>query len=122
MTKSQLYNYLAKNPSECYMVTWEGHTEPLHFVFYDSVCFETSIEVRRTPMTEDGYWDSAFEEEKNRLIDGYLYDIDYPQCLPFLPSEIENIYPITEREYLEAIVKEWNSVEQYFSSKKEGKI
>lgn len=131
MNKSQLYAYLAEFSGDYYMVTWNGHTEPLHFIFHDGVYFETPIEVRRSPMTEDGlreyvheqyleeYWDSAFEEEKNRLIDGYLYDIDYPQCLPFLPSEIENIYPITEGEYLAAIVKEWNNVEQYSSFKKE---
>lgn len=133
MTKSQLYNYLTKNPSECYMVTWEGHTEPLHFIFYEGVCFETSIEVRRSPMTEEGlreyvheqyfeeYWDSAFEEEKSRLIDGYLYDIDYPQCLPFLPSEIEDIYPITEREYLKTVIEEWDNYDS-LSSTEGGKI
>lgn len=117
MDKSQLYTYLAEHPSDCYMVTWEKHTEPLHFMFYNGAYFETPVEVRRIPMTEEGlreyvheqyleeYWDSAFEEEKSRLIDGYLYDIDYPQCLPFLPSEIEDICPITEREYLKTVIK-----------------
>ena len=110
-----------------------GEEHVIHFIFYEGVCFETPIEVRRSPMTEEGlreyvheqyfeeYWDSAFEEEKNRLIDGYLYDIDYPQCLPFLPSEIEDIYPITEREYLKTVIEEWNNCDS-LSSTEGGKI
>ena len=47
------------------------------------------------------------EQEKKNLIDGFWYEIDCPQCSPFLPFEIESIYPISEEEYIKQIAVNW---------------
>jgi len=116
MIKAELHQYIRENPSDYYMVTWNGHTEALYFMPYGNTYFESPLQVRRYPMTEDDlweyikttylekYWKEAFEEEKENLIDGYWYEIDCPQCAPFLPFEVDNIYPISEKDYLQLYI------------------
>ena len=119
MTKVELYRYIEENPSDYYMVTWDGHTEPLYFMHYGSTYFESPLEGRRYPMNEqdlweyvkdqylEKYWEESFEQEKKNLIDGFWYEIDCPQCSPFLPFEIESIYPISEEEYIKQVAVNW---------------
>ena len=119
MTKIELHEYIREHKSDYYMVTWNGHTEPLYFMPYNGTYFESPLEVRRYQMTEENlweyvkvqyiekYWEESFEREKKNLIDGFWYEIDCPQCSPFLPFEIDDIYPISEEEYLKEIVTNW---------------
>ena len=119
MTKVELHKYIREHNSDYYMVTWEGHTEPLYFMPYGDTYFESPLEVRRYQMTEQDlweyvkehyikkYWDESFEREKKNLIDGYWYEVDCPQCSPFLPFEIDDVYPISEEEYLREVATKW---------------
>ena len=119
MTKVELHNYIKEHGSDYYMVTWDGHTEPLYFMPYNGTYFESPLEVRRCQMTEEELWeyvkfqylekylDESFEREKKNLIDGYWYEIDCPQCTPFLPFEIDDVYPISEEEYLRQVAEKW---------------
>lgn len=119
MTKVELHRHIEENPSDYYMVTWNNHTEPLYFMPYGDTFFESPLEVRRYPMDEqelweyvkeqylEKYWEESFEKEKKNLIDGYWYEIDCPQCSPFLPFEIDSVYPISEEEYIKQVAANW---------------
>lgn len=119
VTKVELHRYIEKNPSDYYMVTWDGHTEPLYFMAYGNTYFESPLEVRRYPMNEqdlweyikdqylEKYWEESFEREKKNIIGGYWYEIECPQCSPFLPFEIDNIYPLSEEEYIKQVAANW---------------
>lgn len=119
MNKQELYKYLDENKSDYYMVTWNGHTEPLFFMHYQNSYFPSPLEIRRYPMTEEklleyvheqyssDYWDYGFELEKKNLVNGYWYEIDCPQCSPFLPDEIDTICCISEEEVLQDVVRKW---------------
>ena len=86
---------------------------------YNGTYFESPLEVRRYQMTEqelweyvkeqylEQYWNESFEREKKNLIDGFWYEVDCPQCSPFLPFEIDNVYPISEEEYLKQVAASW---------------
>lgn len=122
MTKQQMFEYINNNPSDYYMVTWNGHTEPLYFYPWNKhIYFESPIEVRRSPITDQELWDyvketyikvhwkEAYKNELKNLIDGYWYEIDCPQCQPFLPLfDIDNIYGISEQDLLKSyIIPNW---------------
>lgn len=118
MNKQELYKYIDENPSSIYLITCDGKTEPIHFFSYEGLYFECSVCIYRYEIkTEEElkkycselYIDpeDGFKIEKEYWIDGYLYDIDYPQCTPFLPDKIDGIKPISEKDYLLSIIPEW---------------
>ena len=109
MNREELKQYLYKTKSEIFMVSFYDKDQqktiidlPVHFQRYDGYVFEGCVEVRRHAMTEQElleyihyqcdpeYWEEAFASEKQNLINGYWYEVDYPQCLPFLP-EFQNV-------------------------------
>ena len=125
MNRDELKQYLDKTKSEIYMVKFYDKdqkktvTIPVHFQRYEGFAFECCVEVSRRAMTEQElledihdqyeseYWEEAFEREKQNLIDGYWYEVDYPQCLPFLPKKIISIKPISGRDYLLQCIEKW---------------
>lgn len=124
MNKEELNIYLRNNNSPIHMVTWENDgkqvTEPVHFLLFNNSWLHSGVEVRRMDiydeeelkeyvreMYEDEFFDDAYENEKKNWIDGYLYDIDFPQCMPFLPDEIIDIKPISEANFLANTIEHW---------------
>ena len=123
MNKSELYNFIKKNPSEVYLVKYNGNTvgELIHFMHYEDSFFECGVSITRCEMnTEEEliayvketyleeYFDKALEQERKYWINGYLYDIDFPQCSPFLPNEIDSIEVINTKDLLEYANKTWS--------------
>ena len=128
-TKQELYNYLNNfdyeshkdsSMSSVYFLVKYGKTiEPIYFTPYEDVWFESPCEVRGFPMKDDEvmkyvrtqygskYWKEAHEFETLMQKDGTHYDIDCPQCSPFLPEKVEIIKPLSERECLEWILENW---------------
>ena len=133
MYRDELKQYLDKTKSEIYMVKFYDKdqkktvTIPVHFQRYEGYAFERCVEVRRCAMTEQQlledihdqydpeYWEEAFEREKKNLIDGYWYEVDYPQCLPFLPNKIISIKPISERDYLLQCIEKWKQRDRFYA-------
>lgn len=95
-TKDEWQNYLKKQIPQKYggyaAVSYEGQTELLYFAKHNldgEVWFlESPNDLRRIKVDENE--DPTHLEERGYVLrDGYAYDIDSPQCAPFLPDEIE---------------------------------
>lgn len=105
------------------LVTYNGKTESIHFTkynfgsgdwFLESPCELYKLDKVNEPIDDyckkyvEMYIDEIEEnaEEfineymKPMIVDGILYEIDCPQCSPYLPKEVDNIKLISERECL----------------------
>lgn len=127
--RKELYDYLSKvdvsekqetgMSSVYFLVTYNGKTEPLYFMPYEGSYFESVCELHQFEMREDEleqlvkelYLPEAYEKaldfEKTMFIDGIRYEINNPQCVPFLPEVIDDIKPISETECVKWILQNW---------------
>lgn len=125
-SSEELYKYLdntdwdskrdTKISSVYFLVTFDGHTEPIYFTSYEDVYFESPCELHRFPMKEDEieeyvkemydkqYLKVSLEYEKTMQRGDWHYDIDVPQCTPFLPEQLDDIKMISESECLDWIL------------------
>ena len=126
-TKTDLYKYLKKfnyaskkstELSSVYFLTKYGDIiEPLYFTNFENVWFPSPCELRSVPMTDDQlveyvkaiYEEDSFGEalkfEKIFQKDGIHYEINNPQCYPFLPKSVEILDAFSEEECLEWLLK-----------------
>ena len=110
-TKKELYDFLDKFDFDAvrdteissvyFLVEYDNHIEPLLFMHYKDVWFPSPCALRYFPLADnevakyvkDMYeaesWIEAYEYEKNMQRDGVHYEIDCPQCTPFLPERIK---------------------------------
>lgn len=121
-TRKELYDYLNgvdwslkkdnSMASVYFLVEFDGHTEPIYFFNYADSWFECPCELHRYPLPdnqvkdlvkelyEENSWLSAYEYEINFQKHGYHYEINNPQCTPFLPEKFNILDMISESECL----------------------
>ena len=112
-TKQELYNYLnnfdfnsvrdTELSSVYFLVEFNNHIEPIHFMYFEDVWFESPCclsyyLLENKELTEfvkeiykEDSWEKACEFEKTMQKNGYHYEINCPQCAPFLPDKIRII-------------------------------
>lgn len=110
-TKQELYNYLdnlnfdsikdTKSSSVYFLIEFDNHIEPIYFTHFENVWFASPCDLRKWELennkimefVKDLYyedsWEDAFEYEKTMQRDNWHYQIDCPQCSPFLPDKIK---------------------------------
>jgi hypothetical protein len=112
------------------LVTYNNKTEPTWFTKYGDEDYgdwflESPCELYRVMFVtepiddfakkyaelwelEEGetYEDIANKYVKPMIVNGVLYSIENFQCSPYLPSEVDEIKPISEKECLEFLLKE----------------
>lgn len=114
------FDYDSKRDSELssvyFLIKNEEYVEPLYFMPFEDVYFESPCELHSCDMTEEEleeyvhemYQEDSFEQslefEKLHLIDGKHYEIDNPQTGPFLKGSFELLDVLSERECLEWIL------------------
>ena len=121
-TKQELYNYLnnfdfdsvkdTKLSSVYFLVEYDRYREPIYFTPFEDVwfgfpcyCSELILEDDKVMdfvkelYCEDS-WEDAYEYEKTMQRNGYHYNIDCPQCPPFLPEKIKIIDVFSDIGYL----------------------
>jgi hypothetical protein len=126
-SKQELYKYLdsldwnAKRDTSLssvyFLVTYDNHTEPIYFMSFEDVYFPSPCELHRFPFKENEiedyvkemYYEDSFnnalEFEKTMQRGNWHYDIDCPQCSPFLPEQLDNIEMISENECLDWLLE-----------------
>lgn len=126
-SKQELYDYLDNInwnekrdtilSSVFFLVTFDNYTEPLYFTSFEDVYFESPCELHRFPLKEDDieeyvkelYYEDSFsnalEFEKTMQRGEWHYDIDCPQCEPFLPDQLDDIKMVSETECLDWILE-----------------
>lgn len=125
-SREQLYKWLRETDtshkkthelsSVYYMIRFNGHTEPMHFMHYNGVYFESPCMLRSYNIPESEldnyvkelyipeYVEEAMEYEKTMQKGDIHYEIDNPQCSPFLPSEFSILDILSEQECLEWLI------------------
>ena len=117
-TKQELYDYLnnfdfdsvkdTKLSSVYFLVEYDtnyagcdNYIEPIYFTSFEDVWFESPCYLSKYRLRDDevmdfvqcmyyeDYWEDAYEYEKTMQKYGWHYEIDCPQCCPFLPSSIK---------------------------------
>ena len=126
-TREELYNYLntfdfnSKKDTELasvyFLMEFDNHVEPIYFLHFEDSWFESPCELHRFPLNDDEVIEyvkemyqtdslsKAYEYEKILQKDGWHYDIDVPQCSPFLPNEVKIIKVLSEKECLDWLLK-----------------
>lgn len=109
-TKQELYNYLdnfdfdsikdTKLSSVYFLIKFDNHIEPIYFTHFENVWFASPCDLHEYPLDDDmvgeyvkelyfvNDWADAYEYEKTMQRNGRHYEIDCPQCDPFLPERI----------------------------------
>lgn len=107
-----------KMSSVYFLVKYNDTTRPIYFCKIDDAWFASPCSLNKLKMdrndvanfVESIYEPSAFndalEYELTMYKDGYHYDINTPQCAPFLPEKIEIVKPLTETECLEYLLEQ----------------
>lgn len=112
-TKQELYEYLdefdfdsvkdTKLSCVYFLVEFDNHIEPIYFTHIENVWFAAPCELHRYPFKNDevmefaretyyeDYWEDAYEYEKTMQRNDWHYEINLPQCAPFLPDKIKII-------------------------------
>lgn len=125
--REQLYRFLdnfdssEKRNSEMssvyYLIKNENYTEPLYFMSFENVYFESPCELHFCEMNDNEleefvkemyqkeYFDEALEFEKMHQINGIHYDIDNPQVEPFLKENFELLDVLSETECLNWLIQ-----------------
>ena len=110
-TKQELYSYLdsfdfdsvkdTKLSSVYFLIEFDNHIEPIYFTHFEDVWFASPCDLHKYPLDDDKveeyvdylYFDESFEYayeyEKTMQRNGWHYEIDCPQCPPFLPDRIK---------------------------------
>ena len=122
-SKKELYKYLndfdfdsvrdTKLSSIYFLIVYNNCVEPIYFTSFEDVWFESPCELHKFPLTEDEFiryireqyvwysFDDAYEYEKIFQKGDWHYEIDCPQCTPFLPEKIKIIDVFSEKKCLE---------------------
>lgn len=126
-SRKELYEYLEsvdwKSKRDCswssvyFLISYDEHTEAIHFMHYEDSWFESPCMLRGFPLDDDKLreyieeqyieksWDEAYKYESVFQKDNYHFEIDNPQCFPFLPEKVEIIKVMSEEECLEWLIK-----------------
>lgn len=110
-TKQELYDYLdnfdfdsvkdTKLSSVYFLIEFDNHIEPIYFTHFRDVWFASPCCLHEYPLEDDlvgeyvkdmyliKSWEDAYKYEKTMQRNGYHYEIDCPQCDPFLPDKIK---------------------------------
>ena len=126
-SRKELYEYLEsvdwESKRDCswssvyFLISYDEHTEAIHFMHYEDSWFESSCVLRGFPLpdnklreyVEERYieklWNEAHKYESVFQKDNYHFEIDNPQCFPFLPEEVEVVKVMSEEECLEWLIK-----------------
>ena len=115
-TKQELYEYLdkfnfdsvkdTKLSSVYFLVEFDNHVEPIYFTHFEDVWFASPCDLHKYPLENDKVmefvkelyyedsWEDAYEYEKTMQRNSWHYEIDCPQCEPFLPDniKIQNVF------------------------------
>ena len=127
-TKQELYEYLnnfdfdsikdTRLSSVYFLVEFNDHIEPIHFTSFEDVWFMSPCSLYEYPLKENDLlefvkelykydsWTEAYEFEKTMQRDNLHYEIDCPQCMPFLPDEIIIKSALSEGECLEWLLNQ----------------
>lgn len=130
INRKELYEYLnninwnnkkdTELSSVYFLVTYNKRIQPIYFMKYDNVYFESNCSLFRCLMSEDELEDyvreiyeeksfhNALEYERTMQRGKWHYEISCPQCSPFLPEQLENIEMISESECLDFLMKHYN--------------
>ena len=127
-TKQELYEYLNNFDfnsikdtglsSVYFLVEFDNHIEPIYFTPFEDVWFGSPCNLHEYSLKENdlfGFvkelyeedsWAEAYEFEKTMQRDNLHYEIDCPQCTPFLPDEIIVQSVFSEKECLEWLLNQ----------------
>lgn len=133
-TKQELYNYLdkfnfdsvndTKLSSVYFLVEFDNHIEPIYFTHFEDVWFESPCDLHKCPLENDKVmefvkalyyedsWEDAYEYEKTMQRDGWHYEIDCPQCSPFLPDNIKIQDIFSDSKCLDWLLDQRNNTEK----------
>ena len=130
-TKQELYNYLnvfdfdsfkdTKLSSVYFLVEFDNRVMPIYFMHFKDVWFASPCSLRKFPLRDDALMkyvkdsylpediEDAYEYEKTMQRDGWHYEIDNPQCDPFLPDEIKIVDVFSDSKCLDWLLDRKNS-------------
>lgn len=132
-SRKQLYKYLDNLNFEKYsetplssvylLINNKGKIEPIYFMHYEDVYFESPCCLMQTMPEEDveeyvkeyyetDYIEEAIAYEKGMCRNGYHYEIECPQCSPFLSETFEIIAVLTESECLDWLINKEKELEE----------
>ena len=134
-TKQELYDYLnnfdfdsvkdTKLSSVYFLIEFDEYIEPIYFTRFEDVWFESPCELHKYPLEDDKVqeyvdyfyfgesFEYAYEYEKTMQRNGWHYDIDCPQCSPFLPDRIKIIDVFSDSKCLTWLLNVVKFNEQY---------
>lgn len=135
-TRKELYDYLdnfdfdSKRDTELssvyFLMEFNDHVEPIYFMHFRNSWFESPCDLHRFPLKDDEVTEYvkemyqtdyliAYQHEKIFQKDGWHYDIDNPQCEPFLPDKVKIIDVFSEKECLDWLLENTNVYEKIMS-------
>ena len=103
-----------------HLIEFNKHIEPMYFMHYNGAYFESPCMLRWYNIKDselenyvrDMYEQDAFKEalefEKTMQRGDKHYEIDNPQCSPFLPDKIKILDILSESECLDWLIKNSN--------------
>ena len=131
-TKQELYNYLdnfdfdsvkdTKLSSVYFLIEFDNHVEPIYFTHFEDVWFASPCDLHEYPLEDDRvqeyvdylYFDESFEYayeyEKTMQRNGWHYEIDCPQCDPFLPDNIKIQDVFSDSKCLDWLLNQRNNI------------
>ena len=126
-TKKELCDYLnnfdfdykrdTELSSVYFLMEFNNHIEPIYCMHFRDSWFESPCELHKFPLKDDevieyvkemyqtDYLSVAYQYEKIFQKDGWHYDIDVPQCSPFLPDKVKIIDVFSEKECLDWLLE-----------------
>lgn len=130
-TKQELYDYLdnfdfdsikdTKLSSVYFLVEFDNHIEPIYFTHFEDVWFASPCDLHEYPLEDDKvqeyvyylYFDESFEYayecEITMQRNGWHYEIDCPQCSPFLPDKIKVLDVFSDTKCLDWLLNQRNN-------------
>lgn len=130
-TKQELYNYLdnfdfdsikdTKLSSVYFLIKFDNHIEPIYFTHFENVWLASPCDLHEYPLDDDTVgeyvkelyfvndWTDAYEYEKTMQRNGRHYEIDCPQCDPFLPDRIKIIDVFSDSKCLDWLLSHSNN-------------
>lgn len=100
-----------------FLIQYTNNIEPLYFMHYEDIWFESPCCLHSYPMNEDeleeyvreiyqeSSFEKAFEFEKTIYKDGVHYEIDCPQVSPFLEENFEILDVFSETECIDWLLE-----------------
>lgn len=130
--KKELFNYIEncdkKDKKKCklssiyYLIKIGDNEFPVYFMPFEDVYFESECVLIKNPATRKDVVEyvkemypyntqkEALKYELTMFRNGFHYQIDCPQCFPFLPQEIDDIKVISEIECLDWLIKKEHEI------------